>query len=243
MHIAKLKDGPKKAIKVCQTILERVLKMVWWRGGGVDSRKKILRLRYFSPLKILTSPFYLQRLLELLFFSISSFFHTFSLRLFFSMLHLFEDLGILMVNEEKNTLQKFLFRWNGMAKPWFWKLGSCGMKEQAPLGKPFYRGGQSFSIMHQSGGGWAKEVVSGEESGKRGSRWPSSKALASTLPQPSSSTSSCSPRAQTTDQKHQKQGNFPSFFSKVPLFYFILNFLILWHAMMENKDMLWKKSK
>jgi hypothetical protein len=30
------------------------------------------------------------------------------------MLHLFEDLGIMMINEEKNTLQKFLFRSNGM---------------------------------------------------------------------------------------------------------------------------------
>jgi hypothetical protein len=28
----------------------------------------------------------------------------------FSMLRLFEDLGILMINEEKNSLQKFLFR-------------------------------------------------------------------------------------------------------------------------------------
>jgi hypothetical protein len=37
----------------------------------------------------------------------SSFFNTFSLSLF-SMLHLFEDLGILMINEEKNTLQKCL---------------------------------------------------------------------------------------------------------------------------------------
>jgi hypothetical protein len=39
----------------------------------------------------------------------SSFFNTFSLSLF-SMPRLFEDLGILMINEEKNTLQKFLFR-------------------------------------------------------------------------------------------------------------------------------------
>jgi hypothetical protein len=39
------------------------------------------------------------------------------LSLFFSMLRIFEDLGILMINKEKNTLQKFLFRWNGMAKP------------------------------------------------------------------------------------------------------------------------------
>jgi hypothetical protein len=28
--------------------------------------------------------------------------------------HLFEDLGILMINKEKNTLKKFLFGWNGM---------------------------------------------------------------------------------------------------------------------------------
>jgi hypothetical protein len=80
-------------------------------GEKMDSRKKILMLRCFSPLKILTSPFYLQRLLKLFFFFL--FFNTFSLSLF-SMLCLFEDLGILMINEEKNTLQKFLFRWNGM---------------------------------------------------------------------------------------------------------------------------------
>jgi hypothetical protein len=43
--------------------------------------------------------------------------------------------------------------------------------------------GQNSSIMHQSGGGWAKEDVSGEESGKRGSRWPAGQALAYTLPQ------------------------------------------------------------
>jgi hypothetical protein len=51
-------------------------------------------LKCFSPLKILTFPFSLQRLLELffvpLFFSILSL----SLSLPFSMLHLFNDLGI-----------------------------------------------------------------------------------------------------------------------------------------------------
>jgi hypothetical protein len=72
-------------------------------GEKMDSRKKILKLRCFSPLKILTSPFYLQRLLEIFFFL-----PLFSiLSLSFSMLHLFEDLGILMINEEKNTLQIF----------------------------------------------------------------------------------------------------------------------------------------
>jgi hypothetical protein len=73
----------------------------------MDSCKKILKLKYFSPLKILTSPFYLQILFEFFFFHL-----LFSILffMFFSMLRLFEDLGILMINEEKNTLQKFLFR-------------------------------------------------------------------------------------------------------------------------------------
>jgi hypothetical protein len=45
----------------------------------------------------------------------SSFFSKLSLSLSLSsMLRLFEDMGILMINEEKNTLQKFLFRSNGM---------------------------------------------------------------------------------------------------------------------------------
>jgi hypothetical protein len=76
-------------------------------GEKMDSHKKILKLKCFSPLKILTSPFYLQRLLELLFSFL--FFNTF-FSLSFSMIRLFEDLGILMTNEEKNTLQKFLYR-------------------------------------------------------------------------------------------------------------------------------------
>jgi hypothetical protein len=74
-------------------------------GEKMDSRKKILNFKCFSPLKILTSPFYLQRFLELFFFL--PLFSILSLSLF-SMLHLFEDLGILMINEEKNTLQKCL---------------------------------------------------------------------------------------------------------------------------------------
>jgi hypothetical protein len=49
-------------------------------GEKMDSRKKILKLRCFSPLKILTSHFYLQRLFELLFSFLI--FNTFSLSLF-----------------------------------------------------------------------------------------------------------------------------------------------------------------
>jgi hypothetical protein len=35
MHIAKLNDGPKRAMKLSQTILERILKMcdVWGENG------------------------------------------------------------------------------------------------------------------------------------------------------------------------------------------------------------------
>jgi hypothetical protein len=51
-------------------------------GGKMDSCKKILKLKYFSPIKILTSPFYLQRILEL-FFSLPLFFNTLSLSLSF----------------------------------------------------------------------------------------------------------------------------------------------------------------
>jgi hypothetical protein len=70
-----------------------------------------------------------------------------------------------------------------------------------------------------------KERVCGRSAGHP--FWPVGKVLASTLPQHSSSTSSCSPRAQTTNQKHQKQGNFPSFFFKVPFIYLFLKFFIL----------------
>jgi hypothetical protein len=68
MHIAKLKDGPKRAMKLSQTILERVLKNGMMEGEKMDSRKKIFKLKCFSPLKILTFPFYFQRLFQLFFF-------------------------------------------------------------------------------------------------------------------------------------------------------------------------------
>jgi hypothetical protein len=55
-------------------------------GKKMDSHKKILMLKYFSPLKILTSPFYLQRFLELFFFL-----SLFSILSLSSMLRLFKD--------------------------------------------------------------------------------------------------------------------------------------------------------
>jgi hypothetical protein len=53
MYIAKLKDGLKRAKKTFSMILERVLK--WYdEGGGNHIKKRFLKLKCFSPLKILT---------------------------------------------------------------------------------------------------------------------------------------------------------------------------------------------
>jgi hypothetical protein len=106
-HIyCQVKGWSKKSYETFSNDFGKGLENGMMEGGGMDSHKQILKLKCFSPLKILTSPFYLQRLLELFFFL--ALFSILSLSL--SMLRLFEDLGILMVNEEKNTLQKFLSR-------------------------------------------------------------------------------------------------------------------------------------
>jgi hypothetical protein len=102
-----IKGWSKKSYETFSNDFEKGFENGTVEGDKMDSRKKILKLTCFSPLKILTSLFYLQRLLDVFFFL-----PLFSL--FFSMPHLFKDLGILMINEKKNTLQKFLFRWNGM---------------------------------------------------------------------------------------------------------------------------------
>jgi hypothetical protein len=116
MYIAKLKDGPKRAVKFSQMILERVFEMVWWRGRKWAHTKRILKLQYFSPLKILTSPFYLKRLLELFFFP-SSFFNTF--------LSLFNALSLWGLGDfddkqgwKHSSKIYFQMKWNGMAKAW-----------------------------------------------------------------------------------------------------------------------------
>jgi hypothetical protein len=57
MYIAKLMDGSKRVRKFFSMIWKRFLK--WYEGGGkMESYKKeFLKLKCFSPLKILTSPF------------------------------------------------------------------------------------------------------------------------------------------------------------------------------------------
>jgi hypothetical protein len=82
-------------------------------GEKMDSRKRILKLRCFSPLKMLTSPFYLHRLLELL-FSFYFFQYFFSLS-FFNALSLwglgdFDDKRV----EKHSSKYSFQMKWNGM---------------------------------------------------------------------------------------------------------------------------------
>jgi hypothetical protein len=92
MYIAKLKDGPKRVKKTFSMILERFLK--WYDEGGeneITSKMIFLKLKYFSPLRIWTSPLFEDTLLAFLFLPLFFlFFKNFSL--FFFCLP-FEDLG------------------------------------------------------------------------------------------------------------------------------------------------------
>jgi hypothetical protein len=79
-------------------------------GGGeneITSKKKILKLKCFSPLSILTSPLFEETHGAFLFLPLFSLFSICFLSFFFfSMLRL---LGVLMIFEEKNHLFKNLF--------------------------------------------------------------------------------------------------------------------------------------
>jgi hypothetical protein len=89
----------------------------WYDGGGENHiKRRFLKLKYFSPLRILTSPLFEETLgaFFLYFFLFLSFFNTFSLSPFFYAPSL-EDLGVLMIFEEKSHFFKnFLFKWIDM---------------------------------------------------------------------------------------------------------------------------------
>jgi hypothetical protein len=73
-------------------------------------QKGSLKLKCFSPLKILTSPFYLRRLLSYFYFLFFLFpFSTFFLFFLFYAPSL-EDLGVLMIFEEKITSSNTSFQ-------------------------------------------------------------------------------------------------------------------------------------
>jgi hypothetical protein len=106
-----VKGWSKRSMKLSQMILERVLKIVWWKGIKWTHLK-----RFWSWDIFLLSKYWLPHLVTetLGAFLFLPLFSIFFLSLFFSMLRLFKNLGILIINEEKNTLQKILFKWNGM---------------------------------------------------------------------------------------------------------------------------------
>jgi hypothetical protein len=58
MYIAKLKDGPKRVKKTFSMILERIFQngMMDWEKMK-SHQKGFFKLKCFSPLKMLTSPF------------------------------------------------------------------------------------------------------------------------------------------------------------------------------------------
>jgi hypothetical protein len=58
MYIAKLMDGPQRVKKIFSVILERVFSNGMMEGEKMESHQKgSLKLKCFSPPKILTSPF------------------------------------------------------------------------------------------------------------------------------------------------------------------------------------------
>jgi hypothetical protein len=97
MYIAKLKNGPKRGNKIFSMILERVFKMVWWRGRKWNH----IKMSFWSWSVFLLSKYWLPLLFEetlgAFFFS---FFHAPSL----------EDLRVLMIFEEKITSSKTSFQ-------------------------------------------------------------------------------------------------------------------------------------
>jgi hypothetical protein len=139
MHIAKLKDGPKRAMKLSQMILERVLKMVWWRG------RKWTHVKRFWSWNVFLLSKYIDLTLGAFLFP-SSFFNTFSLS-FFNGPSLW-GIGDFdnKWGEKHSSKISFQMKWNGMAKPWLWKWESCG----------YIGGGRIFrnGVMHTNTMGW-----------------------------------------------------------------------------------------
>jgi hypothetical protein len=101
MYIAKLKNGPKRAAKFSQMILERVFEMVWWRGRKWNHIKK----SFWGWSVFLLSKYWLPLLFEE---TLGAFFYASSL----------EDLGVLMIFEEKITSSKTSFQMASI----YWQL-------------------------------------------------------------------------------------------------------------------------
>jgi hypothetical protein len=115
-----LSSYPLKIVKrTFSMILERVFEMVWWRGRKWNHIKEdFLKLKCFSPLKILTSPLFEETVGAFLFLPLLPF--SIFLYLFYALS--LEDSEVLMIFEEKITSSKTSFQmtWHGMAWSWLW---------------------------------------------------------------------------------------------------------------------------
>jgi hypothetical protein len=119
MYIAKPKDGQKRAKKTFSMILETVFEMVWWTGAnGNHVKKDLWSWSIFLLSKCWLPLLFVETLRAFFLFSFSFFFSFF---FFFYDLSL-EDLGVLMIFEEKITSSKTSFQmaWQGMAWSWLW---------------------------------------------------------------------------------------------------------------------------
>jgi hypothetical protein len=96
--------------------------------GRKSHKKSFLKLKCFSPLRILPSPLFEETLGAFLFLPLFFFFFLFLFFQYFFSLFFFyapslEDLGVLMIFEEKNHFFKnFLFKWLDME----WHGYDCG---------------------------------------------------------------------------------------------------------------------
>jgi hypothetical protein len=109
MYIAKLKDGAESVTKTFSMVWKRFLK--WYDGGGEWNHiKRFFDVEVFSSSQNIDFPFYLNRFLELFSLSLSFqyFFFLFPSLSFLYALSL-EDLGVLMILEEKNHFFKNFF--------------------------------------------------------------------------------------------------------------------------------------
>jgi hypothetical protein len=146
MYIAKLKDGPKRVTKTLNDFGKGFWNGMMEGGGDGITSKRIFEVEVFFSSQNIDFPFYLRRLLELFFTFFFFFFSSFLLCSVSWGLG-----GFSWYLRRKSLLQKTLFKWHDMkwhghdygytdggrifrngvmhtniAKPWFWRCGSCG---------------------------------------------------------------------------------------------------------------------
>jgi hypothetical protein len=108
-----------KGLKKFLNDLEKVFKMVWWRGTKWNHIKRIFEVELFFSSQNIDLPFYLKRLLELSFFF--SFFFQYFFFLFLSlfiMLRLLRTWGFWWYLRRKITssITSFQMKWCGVVK-------------------------------------------------------------------------------------------------------------------------------